>query len=153
MPPPSASSVPLTPRSSGQLPSAQLQALQSKELLLLRVHTEGSVVLHEGLYDTAEGSRVGVMSIWFFCAVFKKVQRGRTTLLAGQGGEGVLFWESCSSSSSSCSSSGFLIAYCCVFSWHSELVLCVHLFGQTWILAAVNVCRLAGDHTLRGRRT
>jgi hypothetical protein len=79
---------------------------------------------------------VGVMSIWFLCTVCRKVLRGRTTcrqeqgsplgrqdrvqgkdrslltLLAGQGGEGVLFLGGCSSSSSSrgCSSSSSLTA-------------------------------------------
>lgn len=81
-------------------------------------------------------AEVGVMSIWFLCTVCRKVLRGRTTcrwdqgqdsgrlgaprggrrpltLLAGQGGEGVLLRGGCSSSPSSsscCSSSSSLTA-------------------------------------------
>lgn len=80
-------------------------------------------------------AEVGVMSIWFLCTVCRKVRRGRTacgrarvrtqgaaqalreahcplTLLAGQGGEGVLLRGGCSSSSSSCCSSSSSLTAC-----------------------------------------
>lgn len=58
------------------------------------------------------GVEVRVMSIWFLCTVCRKVRRGRTTLLAGQGGDGVLLLGGCSSSSSSCCSSSSSLTAC-----------------------------------------
>lgn len=110
---------------------------QGSRLPHLRVHAQGSVALDEGFHDTAAGDRGRGHE---HLVPLHRVQegpegphhlRGRTrvktpgrsggnqgraeaplTLLAGQGGEGVLLLGGCSSSSSSCCSSSSSLTAC-----------------------------------------